>query len=296
MTYNPRSATADILDRAMEYVYSVPYAVTARWLFYRLLQDGTLEQKADYKRLLSYLSKARKEVFGDWRPWTLADDTRAARIRGVGFISPQAWLGSVRDLLYCNLDRWYDQPHYVECWFEAAAMMAQFDYYAPPIVPLLAFHGDISIPEKWKAAERLVNRWLVNPRPIVILYYGDLDPKGIQIPNTAEYDIRLFAAYALAMARPKGDYTKLYHQFGRDFEFIRVGLLDEHVDKYDIPENPERPGTFQWEGLSDEGAAELIGQADDHLFHEVDSKLEAREYEATSVFLDHLSNLSFEGL
>lgn len=298
MTYKPSSATAEILDRAMDYVLSVPYDVTARWLFYRLLQDGTLDKKSDYKRLLAYLSKARKEFYGYWRPWTLADDTRAARLRGLGFVSPQAWLEAVRDRLHCDLDRWWDQPSYVECWFEAAAMMAQFEHYAPDIVPLLAFHGDISIPEKWKAAERLVKRWLVYPKPIVILYYGDLDPKGIQIPQTAEDDIRYFSAYAIMRAAPNLDldFHSYYRRFLSDFEFIRVGLLERHVDEFDIPENPERPGTFQWEGLSDEGAAELIGQAYDHLVSDVNSTLETREYNATYVFLNHLINLSLEGL
>jgi len=36
--YEPRKEQADILDRAQEHIRSVPYQVTARWLFYRLLQ------------------------------------------------------------------------------------------------------------------------------------------------------------------------------------------------------------------------------------------------------------------
>ncbi len=53
MSYNPNPQTAAILDRAYQYVVDTPYQVTARWVFYRLLQDGLLHTKTDYKRLLS---------------------------------------------------------------------------------------------------------------------------------------------------------------------------------------------------------------------------------------------------
>jgi hypothetical protein len=43
-----------------------------------------------------------------------------------------------------------------------------------------------------------------------------------------------------------------------DFEFVRCGLNAEHPEEYDLSENPERPGTYQWEALDDDGARELI--------------------------------------
>ncbi|GAJ17797.1 unnamed protein product, partial [marine sediment metagenome] len=46
--YEPRKEQADILDRAEEHIRSVPYRVTARWLFYRLLQDGIYHGKDAY--------------------------------------------------------------------------------------------------------------------------------------------------------------------------------------------------------------------------------------------------------
>lgn len=275
--YKPSPVTQELLDAAYGHVQSVPYTVTARWVFYRLLQDGLLAEKADYKRLLGYLSRARKAFYKQWRPNTLADDTRAANVRGIGFSDGKQWLEAVAEQERCNLDRWEGQPNYLEVWFEAAAMEAQFEFYTNENIPLLAFHGDVSIPEKWKAAVRLSRRWTELDKPIVILYYGDLDPKGLQIPESAWEDIQWFLIKLQCPLKP--------------FEFIRVGLNNEHPEKYEIPENPERPGTYQWEGLSDEGAAELIAYAEDYIDLDAFDRVKDREEIITQKFHEHLMGL-----
>ncbi len=282
MEYNPSPETRALLDRALGYVQSVSYAVTARWVFYRLLQDGTFlaKAKADYKRLLGYLSKARKAFQGGWRPDTLADDTRAALVGGIGFDSSTQWLQAVTEQERCFLDKWEGQPTYVELWFEAAAMTSQFEYYAHRYVPLLAFHGDISIPEKWKSAQRLVRRWRELRIPIKVLYYGDLDEKGLEIPLSAERDVRYFASTLLGE--------------DMDFEFIRVGINEEHVQLYGIPENPERPGTYQWEGLPDDGAQALIEEGHRYVDEDVFTERENDDDAATQQFRDHLQGLNLE--
>ena len=84
--YNPHDATRVILDRALEHLASVSYEVSARWLFYRLYQDGIYIGKNDYKnKFLPMLSRARKGFYGEWRPWTLADDTRIITTQGDGY-------------------------------------------------------------------------------------------------------------------------------------------------------------------------------------------------------------------
>ena len=197
MKYEPSDTTALILEQAYNYVQRAPYRVTARWVFYRLLQDAILTEKADYKKLLGFLSKARKGFYGNWTPYTLADPTRSARVRGGGFDDGQEWVNAVANTTECHLDRWASQDNYVEIWFEAAAMQGQFEFHADENIPLLAFHGDVSIPEKWEAAVRLLRRWWSNPRPIIVLYYGDLDPKGLQIPQSARRDILTFVGQAM---------------------------------------------------------------------------------------------------
>ena len=285
-SYNPTPEIARILGAALGYVRSVSYTVTARWVFYRLLQDGTFSAKAGYKSLLGYLSKARKGFWGGWRPDTLGDDTRAAVVRGGGYDSGAEWLRALSHYSTCSLDRWKGQPNYVEIWFEAAAMSAQFAFHANPNIPLLAFHGDVSIPAKWDAADRLVNRWLEDRKPIYVLYYGDLDPKGLSIPESARKDIEDFA-WRIVDESGQGDPD----EFLDEFHFIRVGLDTDTVLRYGVPENPERPGTFQWEGLEDDAARELIRVADDYLDLEAFEKTEERAKGFTDKVRKHLLTL-----
>jgi hypothetical protein len=289
MSYNPREDTKIILEEAYKWIESVPYQVTARWVFYRLLQSGTYDDKAGYKHLLGILSKARKEFYGQWRPWTLADDTRAPilmqreglytiRCRGWGMKDKEEWLEKLKDELNCPLDRWAEQPIYAEIWFEAAAMQGQFLHYADENIPLLAFHGDVSIPEKWRAAQRIAERFCELRKPVRIYYFGDLDPKGLMIPDSAWQDVYTWALMVIN-TREKG---LAYHA---DFEFVRIGINEDQVAYLDIPENPERPGTYQWEGLADETARSLIFKANDELDMEAFLGVKSKEEEILSEFL-----------
>ncbi|MDZ4241726.1 MAG: hypothetical protein U1D99_02775, partial [Candidatus Omnitrophota bacterium] len=86
------------------------------------------------------------------------------------------------------LDKWRLQNYYVELWFEAKAMRAQFEHYTDYIT-LRPFGGDPSIHFKWQIAGELAEADESYMKPIVILYFGDMDPKGFQIPISAVKDI-----------------------------------------------------------------------------------------------------------
>lgn len=239
--YQPRPEAAALLNAAWGFTQSVPYQVSARWLFYRLLQDGFISAKGDYKKVIALLSKARKRFWEGWRPDTLADDTRDVSGRGLGYQTVDDWLDAISKYqVRSYIDRWQTQSTYIMVCFEAAAMSAQFDYYLPPWVPRVAFKGDVSIPAKWKIAEVLslaANRYQM---PVRIVYFGDLDPKGLEIPESAMADVETWMR-----ADTYCDWT-------------RAGLNPGDEGRYDIAENPERPGTYQWEALDDDTAGALI--------------------------------------
>jgi len=290
MSYEPRLESKRILQRAWHWIQSVSYSVTIRWVFYRLLQDGTYSEKAGYKHLISLLSKARKEFYDNWRPWTLADDSRGAillqrsgyyglHLRGHGFESEQEWLTTIKRELNCPLDKWMTQPIYSEIWFEAAAMQGQFLHYANQYMPLLAFKGDVSIPEKWRTAERLAKRYSELKKPIHIYYFGDFDPKGLTIPLSAWSDIGSWAA-GLIMKQEGIDFKEA----SAVLHYHRVGINEEHIEELDIPENPERPGTYQWEALDDEQAEKLIQQSTELLDQDAFEEAENEEGDITDRF------------
>lgn len=271
--YSPHAKTAAILDRAWAYVQSVPYQVSMRWLFYRLYQDGTYSQKSDYKnRFKPRLKDARKRFYKGWTPYTLTDDTRTPVYRGFGRADALDWLTEAVYSQGCKLDKWRSQPYYVECWYEAAAMHGQFAHYTKHVT-LRPFRGDPSLDFKWEIAkdlERLAQRY--EDKPIVILYFGDLDKKGEEIPETAEDDIRTWSD-----AR---------------FEFVRCGLNPEHVARYNLPENVEKPGAYQWEALGDAEARELIaGNLERFVDLDAIEAVEAQEERITERFRSELDQV-----
>jgi hypothetical protein len=270
--YSPHAKTNAMLDRAWAYVQSVPYQVSLRWLFYRLYQDGTYSDKSDYGNFEKLVTRARKRFYGGWRPDTLADDTRSPTYRGFGSATAQDWLGDVVYRQGCKLDKWQSQPRYVECWYEAAAMHAQFAHYTRHVT-LRPFRGDPSLDFKWEIAKDL-ERWARRypGKPIVILYFGDLDEKGEQIPDTVESDVREWSE-----AR---------------FHFVRCGLNYEHVTRYSLPENPESPGKYQWEALGDAEARELIaGNLERFVNLEAMDTVEAQEQRITDRFRSELDRV-----
>ena len=143
-------------------------------------------------------------------------------------------------------------------------MQSQFEYYTKYIT-LRPFGGDPSIPYKWTIAKELEQAYRVYGLPIPVLYFGDLDPQGLTIPESAVKDIREWCA--------------------AEFDYIRAGLNPGDEAKYSIPENPDRPGTYQWEALDDVTAKELItGAVYRFVSHGLLSEAEQEGQEITSRF------------
>ncbi len=274
--YNPQPRTAAILARALDIIQGVPYQVSARWVFYRLLQEGRYKGKEDYKnKFLPAISAARHAEYAGWNPFTLADETREAIKRGVdGFANPQDWLAGIAGHARCNLDPWLTQPCFVELWFEARAMIGQFEHYTQ-FATLRPMGGQPSIPFKAETAEDLTDAYDRYQKPVKVLYFGDLDPAGETIAATVERDVRKWC--------------------DADFEFIHCGLNADQVARYGIPENFEHPGAYQWEALTDSAAREIItsamaGFVDESAF----SVMAEKEQSATRWLRDRLKKIASE--
>ncbi len=95
-----------------------------------------------------------------------------------------------------------------------------------------------SISYKWQIAKSLEDKFKRYKRPIVILYFGDYDLAGLTIPETSIADIRKWCNV--------------------DFIVDRRGLNQGDAIKYNIPENIDKPGSYQWEALPDQAARQII--------------------------------------
>ena len=269
--YKPHKNIAEILDWALVKVKSVPYEVSLRWLFYQVLQEKGLA-KDSYKQFVSWTAIARKRFWNGWNPTTLVDDSREIIFNGSGYTTPRDWVESFKEYS-CILDKRRDQESITVIMFEAHAMRAQFEHYSAPFfVTLVPFKGDASINLKWKIAKWLEQIDSNYRKPINVLYFGDLDPKGLEIPENALRDIRVWGK--------------------APFHYERIGLTLEQVERWHIPDNPERPGQYQWEALPDSAAKELI---EGTLSEKINlAKIQAvieKEKEAKAQFCDHLDEL-----
>jgi len=236
----PDPKTQDILNAALEHVRSVPYAVSLRWVFYRLYQDGFYSTKEGYNNFEYLCSRARHTHWNGWQPDTLADETREAIHRAYGYPNMEEALERLPSLLSqsvnLELNHFYQQDHYIELWYEARAMTGQFRHYTAAI-DLVPLGGMSSIPYKWHIAKRLEEIKERYGLPIVILYFGDEDLAGHTIKADVEEDARSWSS--------------------AEFEIVWCGLTEDQAKKYGVPHSIEKKG-YQWEALTDEAAREII--------------------------------------
>lgn len=237
--YTPNKEGQEILAAAWGFIQAVPYKVTTRWLFYQLLQAGYYRKKDDYKnKCVPLLSRARHNNYMGWRPNALVDDRREAIKRTGGNETVSEWVKYFSEGGFtCDLDHFYLQDTYLEIWFEAEAMSRQFEYYTDGIT-LRAFSGMPSISYKWEIAKDLEYLSERYDKPVIILYFGDYDTAGMTIPETSINDIKGWCKIG--------------------FDVVRCGLNKGDEERYNIPEQIDKPGAYQWEALSDPTAKELI--------------------------------------
>jgi len=235
MSYQPNKRTAHIVERATEILQSLEYKPSLRYIFYRLFQEGFYSGKGAYSNWGALASRLRKERYSIWRPDSLVDETRTSYREWHGYETTAEWLNGIK--AECKLDPWYQRSTYVEAWFEARAMIQQFARYTDRMT-LRPMAGQPSISFKAEIASSLEDIREKYGKPINVLYFGDYDLGGIRIFRSVVEDVR--------------DWCRI------PFEVYRVGINLEQVKNYGVPENPDKPGQFQWEALEDWQAREII--------------------------------------
>lgn len=242
LDYKPNAKSRAIIEKAWAHVQSIDYPASSRWLFYRLKDvDHIYTNKQQYKsNFIPLFSRVRRNYYQGWTPETLVDDRRNPIEHKGGSINVKTWASSMSmGGWFCTLDHFYRQQNYTEVWYEAEAMSNQFKHYVKGVT-LRPFSGAPSLDYKYSIAKDLEKMEERYGLPIKILYFGDYDVAGHNIPKVAVEDIRKWS--------------------NADFEFIRCGLNADDVENYRLSTSVEDEGDniYQWEALPDERAAELI--------------------------------------
>jgi len=215
-----------LVDEIVEDYDSQGYSITLRQLYYQLVIKNIIKNKdSEYKRVGKTVGRARIAGLLDWG--IIVD-----RLRHISQFNH--WQDPGEIIRYFShsyhIDTRIDQPTYIEIWSEKDALASVLE----PVcnkhdVPLFICRGYPSITAKHDAAKRLEQQEHRNP---IIIYLGDHDPSGLDIPRELRESLDLFGCFFV--------------------EIKRIALTMTQIEKYRLPPNPTK--------LSDSRAKKYIAE------------------------------------
>lgn len=226
-----------ITENALEIIPKYDDGVlTLRGLHYQLVGRGMINHTRLYKRAVSAMIEARRngsvpyESFSDHDrsmigstvyDETILDDEIQEGKKQVGL-----WMKSYRK------KRWENQDYYLELFIEKKALQGVFQKpCSENEIALGACKGYPSLTFLNDTADRF-RRAIRHGKKPVIIYFGDYDPSGEDIPRSIK--------------------DNLWNDFDVDVEVDCVALNEDQVVEWNLPPAPVKTGdsrSANWDGL-----------------------------------------------
>ena len=191
------------------------YSLTLRQIHYQFVaRDWYENTQANYKRLGNILDAARKAGLVDWK--AIIDITRSMKRIAV-WDGPEDILTQVEKQF--KLDPWEYQPvkRHVEVWVEKDAAVGIVVPTCNALrIPYFSCRGYSSSTGLYEAAKRLA-QYVDDGYEVIVLYLGDHDPSGVQMTESTDEKVSLFAR--------------------REIEFRRIALTLDQIAEYNPPAN-----------------------------------------------------------
>lgn len=206
--------TIDRVNSIVEEYEAQGFELTLRQVYYQLVARGFIpNNERSYKNLGSLINDGRLAGLIDW--YAIVDRTR--NLRGNShWENPESVIDSAR--YSYMLDRWENQPNYVEVWVEKDALIGIVSQICRELdVPHFSCRGYTSQSEMWSAAQRFIRQSHKESRTIIHL--GDHDPSGIDMTR---------------------DIQERLDMFGADVFVKRVALTMEQIETFNPPPNPTK--------------------------------------------------------
>lgn len=209
--------------------------LTIRGLHYQLVGIGMTNTDRHYKRVVNAMIQARwdgliefdvfsdndREMIGSTRYEETDVDDKVDTAK----YQLKAWMRNY------NKNRWENQQYYPEVFIEKKALQGVFGKPCKRLdVTLGACKGYPSLTFLNEAAERFKMAEMRGKTPI-ILYFGDYDPSGEDIPRSIQDNLE---------------------RFGVEVEVRRFALMEEQVVEWGLPPAPAKKTdsrTANWNGL-----------------------------------------------
>jgi len=209
--------------------------ITLRALHYRLVSLGMPNTLNHYKRVISAMTYARwqgmvgfddfddheRTLIGETKYETKDVDEEIEDAKG----NIEVWMRAY------HLDRWSNQPYYVEVWIEKKALQGTFQKSCfPKDVALFPCKGYPSLTWLNEAKDRFKNAQ-IEDKKVVVIYFGDYDASGEDIPRSIVDNLAQMNCY---------------------IDLDRIALTEEQVIEMGLPPAPTKltdTRAARWTGL-----------------------------------------------
>lgn len=213
-----------------------PGMLTIRALHYQLVSIGMTNTLQHYKRVVSAMEVARWDgrigfdAFSDRDRYmvgiTESEHTDLEEKQDEAKGQVRAWMNVYRK------NRWENQLYYPEILIEKKALEGVFSKPCKKWgVSVGACKGYPSLTFLFELSERLKEAQY-NGKKVIILYFGDYDPSGEDIPRSIGENLEKFEVY--------------------DVEIRRIALMEHQVIEWKLPPAPAKETdsrTANWDGL-----------------------------------------------
>lgn len=187
--------------------------VTLRQLYYQLVIRIIISNlKKEYDKISRIIKLARYGGLIDWE--AIEDRVRVPNVPNT-FRDIKHLLEVAKENY--QLDRWIGQDYYIELWTEKDALTSVIKPITSKYqVVLSVVRGFDSTSDMHESAQRFQEQEQEG-KINILLYLGDYDPSGLYMD---------------------GDIKSRLEEFGVNVQVIRIGLTQEQIKQYNLPENP----------------------------------------------------------
>lgn len=263
-----------------------PGELTLRGLHYQLVGRGMINHLRLYKRACSVIADARRkglipyETFSDYEREMIGSTSYEETDVDESIELAKEEIESWMTLYYKH--RWENQPVYLEVFIEKKALIGMFNKKCRRNrVALGACKGYPSLTFLNDTAKRFIKAE-EEGKELVILYFGDYDPSGEDIPRSIQ--------------------DNLSNDFGVDVNVDRIALMHDQVIEWKLPPAPIKSGDSRsgnWDGIGQveldavprETINELLqGSLDKYFDYDLKAKLDDQEIEERKKYQSELKD------
>ena len=182
--------------------------MTIRQIYYQLVSKHLIENNLKaYKKYDWLMTRAREQGLID--AFSIVDTSKPI-IKHSSWDDLKDFFDTVKDSYKKKV--WTNQDKYVEVWLEKDALRGVFE----PITT--KFDSQLMIGKGYQSFTNLIKSTTrlneLKGKDIHILYFGDFDPTGLDIPRNIKDRLE---------------------KFGAEFSFHNISLTKEQIEKYELP-------------------------------------------------------------